>query len=146
MFLHGRSEEYTDLFGQAPVVFAALSGPEHVLEAASPAFFDAFAAGRTTTGIPVGELVPELARQGVLDRIDEVYRTGTVYRNRGGHLVLGGRRARREEFFDITYEPRRDAAGRVDGVTMIAVETTAYHHATGTSPATHVSAVQGPLR
>ncbi|MEU1376011.1 SpoIIE family protein phosphatase [Streptomyces triculaminicus] len=129
MFLHGRSEEYTDLFGQAPVVFAALSGPEHVLEAASPAFFDAFAAGRTTTGIPVGELVPELARQGVLDRIDEVYRTGTVYRNRGGHLVLGGRRARREEFFDITYEPRRDADGRVDGVTMIAVETTAYHHA-----------------
>ncbi|MEV4923793.1 SpoIIE family protein phosphatase [Streptomyces roseoverticillatus] len=128
-FLHGRSEEYTDLFGQAPVVFAALSGPAHVLEAASPAFFDAFTAGRTTTGMPVGELVPELARQGVLDRLDEVYRTGTVYRNRGAHLVLGGRRAGREEFFDITYEPRRDAVGRVAGVTVIAVETTAYHHA-----------------
>ncbi|WP_424888930.1 SpoIIE family protein phosphatase [Streptomyces sp. XH2] len=134
--VHGRSEErterneeYADLFGQAPAVFAALSGPEHVLEAASPAFFDAFTGGRTTTGVPVAELVPELARQGVLDRLDEVYRTGTVYRNRGGHLVLGGRRARREEFYDITYEPRRDAAGRVNGVTVIAVETTAYHHA-----------------
>ncbi|MCA6094828.1 hypothetical protein LE181_21980 [Streptomyces sp. SCA3-4] len=69
-----------------------------------------------------------MVRQSVLDRLDEVYRTGAVRRNRGGHLALGGRRDHREEFFDITYGPRRDAVGRVNGVTVIAVETTAYHH------------------
>ncbi|GAA2261083.1 MULTISPECIES: SpoIIE family protein phosphatase [Kitasatospora] len=127
--LHSHSEVYTDLFGQAPVIFAALSGPRHVLQAANPAFFDAFTGGRPAIGRPVGELVPELAQQGFLERLDEVYRTGTAYRNRGGRLVLGGPVASREEFFDVTCEPRRDAVGRVDGLVVIAVETTAHHHA-----------------
>lgn len=124
-----RSEEYEDLFDQAPVIFAALSGPRHVLEAANPAFFHVFGGERGQTGAPVGELFPELGPQGVLDRLDAVYRTGTAYRARGGRLVLGAPGAEREGFFDFTYEPRRDPLGQVDGVVVIAVETTAHHHA-----------------
>ncbi len=124
-----RSEEYTDLFGQAPVIFAATSGPRHVLEAANPAFFETLGVGGGRTGVPVAELVPELAQQGVLDRLDQVYRSGVTHRIRGGRLVLGEPGAEREGFFDITYEPRREATGRIDGVVVIAVETTAYHHA-----------------
>ncbi|WP_407285484.1 SpoIIE family protein phosphatase [Streptomyces sp. BP-8] len=124
-----RTEEYEDLFDQAPVIFAALCGPQHVLEAANPAFFEVFGGERTLTGAPVGELYPELGPQGVLDRLDAVYATGTAYRARGGRLVLGAPGAEREGFFDFTYEPRRDAVGRVDGVIVIAVETTPYHHA-----------------
>ncbi|MCF3171947.1 SpoIIE family protein phosphatase [Streptomyces sioyaensis] len=124
-----RSEEYEDLFDQAPVIFAALSGPQHLLEAANPAFFEAIGGDRSRTGVPIGELIPELAAQGVLDRLDTVYRTGTAHRARAGRLVLGAPGAQREGFFDFTYEPRRDAVGRVDGVIVIAVETTSYHHA-----------------
>ncbi|MFH8629431.1 SpoIIE family protein phosphatase [Streptomyces lydicus] len=124
-----RSEEYEDLFDQAPVIFAALSGPQHLLEAANPAFFDVFGGERRATGVPVGELFPELGRQGVLDRLDTVYRTGTAYRARGGRLVVGTPGAEREGFFDFTYEPRRDGSGRIDGVIVIAVETTTHHHA-----------------
>ncbi|MEU9119912.1 SpoIIE family protein phosphatase [Streptomyces sp. NPDC048506] len=124
-----RHEEYEDLFDQAPVIFAALSGPRHVLEAANPAFFDALGGARGRTGAPIGELFPELGPQGVLDRLDTVYRTGTPYRNRSGRLVLGAPGAEREGYFDFTYEPRRDADGRIDGVVVIAVETTPYHHA-----------------
>lgn len=124
-----RSEEYEDLFERAPLIFAALSGPAHLLEAANPAFFEAFGGDRGRIDVPVGELIPELARQGVLDRLDTVYRTGTAYRARAGRLVLGPPGAEREGFFDFTYEPRRDALGRIDGVVVIAVETTAFHHA-----------------
>jgi len=124
-----RSEEYADLFGQAPVIFAALSGPRHLLEAANSAFFEALGCDRGRVGEPVGEVIPELAPQGVLDRLDAVYRTGVAYRARDGRLLLGGPGKHREEFFDFTYEPRRDAVGRIDGVVVIAVETTAYHHA-----------------
>ncbi|MGW1378376.1 SpoIIE family protein phosphatase [Streptomyces sp. NPDC002446] len=126
---YARHEEYEDLFGQAPVIFAALGGPRHVLEAANPAFFEVFGGARRETGTPVGELFPELGPQGVLDRLDAVYRTGTAYRARGGRLVLGVPGAEREGFFDFTYEARRDAVGQVDGVIVIAVETTAHHHA-----------------
>ncbi|MER6735613.1 SpoIIE family protein phosphatase [Streptomyces puniciscabiei] len=124
-----RSEEYADLFGQAPVIFVALSGPRHLLEAANSAFFEALGCDRGRLGEPAGEVIPELVPQGVLDRLDAVYRTGLAYRARDGRLLLGGPGRQREGFFDFTYEPRRDAAGRIDGVVVIAVETTAYHHA-----------------
>ncbi|MFE6740396.1 SpoIIE family protein phosphatase [Streptomyces tubercidicus] len=124
-----RSEEYEDLFDQAPVIFAALSGPAHLLEAANPAFFEAFGGDPRGIDVPIGDLIPELAPQGVLDRLDAVYRTGTAYRARAGRLVLGPPGAEREGFFDFTYEPRRDALGAIDGVVVIAVETTAFHHA-----------------
>lgn len=124
-----RSEEYADLFGQAPVIFAALSGPGHLLEAANSAFFETLGCDRWRLGEPVAEVIPELAHQGVIDRLDEVYRTGVAYRARDGRLVLGRPGRQREGFFDFTYEPRRDAAGRIDGVVVIAVETTAYHDA-----------------
>ncbi|GES29998.1 SpoIIE family protein phosphatase [Streptomyces angustmyceticus] len=124
-----RTEEYGDLFDQAPVIFVALGGSSHLLEAANPAFFEAFGGSRTDAGTPIGELVPELASQGVLERLDAVYRTGTAFRARGARLLLGGPGAEREGFFDFTYEPRRDPVGGVDGVIVIAVETTVYHHA-----------------
>lgn len=124
-----RGEEYADLFGQAPVIFAALSGPGHLLEAANSAFFETLGCDRGRLGEPVGEVIPELAPQGVLDRLDAVYGTGVAYRARGGRLLLGRPGLQREGFFDVTYEPRRDTAGRIDGIVVIAVETTAYHHA-----------------
>ncbi len=124
-----RSEEYADLFGQVSVIFAALGGPRHVLEAANSAFFEALGRDHGRVGEPIGELIPELAAQGVLDRLDTVYRTGVAYRARDGRLLLGGPGRQRESFFDFTYEPRRDAVGQVDGVVLIAVETTEYHHA-----------------
>ncbi|MGW3149677.1 SpoIIE family protein phosphatase [Streptomyces sp. NPDC001177] len=124
-----RDEEYADLFGQAPVIFAALSGPRHLLEAANSVFFETLECDSGRIGEPVGEVIAELAPQGVLDRLDTVYRTGLAYRAQDGRLLLGGPDRPRERFFDFTYEPRRDAVGRIDGVVVIAVETTAYHHA-----------------
>ncbi|MEU7058113.1 SpoIIE family protein phosphatase [Streptomyces sp. NPDC046197] len=124
-----RNEEYESLFRQAPAIFAALSGPEHLLQAANSAFFDAVGTDRVHLGKPLGELIPELAAQGVLDWLDTVYHTGSAYRARDRRVLLGGPGRQREGFFDFTYEPRRDAAGQVDGVVVIAVETTAYHHA-----------------
>ncbi|MFE3883795.1 SpoIIE family protein phosphatase [Streptomyces lydicus] len=124
-----RTEEYEDLFAQAPVIFVALSGPSHLLEAANPAFFEAFGGGPAQTGTPIGELIPELGPQGVLGRLDAVYRTGTTFRARGARLELGAPGREREGFFDFTYEPRRDAVGEVDGVIVIAVDTTVHHHA-----------------
>ncbi|MFH8569974.1 SpoIIE family protein phosphatase [Streptomyces sp. NPDC017993] len=128
-YANARDTEYADLFGQAPVIFAALHGPELLLEAANPAFFEVFGGDATSVGKPAREVIPELVPQGVLDRLEAVYRTGTAYRARGGRLVIGGPGEEREGFFDVTYEPRRDGAGRIDGVIVLAVETTAFHHA-----------------
>jgi len=119
-----RPEE--DLLGPTPVIFASMGGPRHIVESANPAFFDAACGGQRRTGVPIGALVPELAAQGVITRLGEVYRTGIPYRARDKRLLLGKPGAEREAFFDVTCEPRRNAIGRIDGVVVIAVDTTAY--------------------
>ncbi|MEV4283194.1 GAF domain-containing protein [Actinoplanes xinjiangensis] len=112
------------MFGQSMVSFAALSGPTHVLESANPAFFATIGEDRVRMGAPVAEWMPELAGQGFIDLLDQVYRTGEPYIGRGARVVLGTGAQAREGFFDFIYEPRRDSTGNVIGIRSIGVETT----------------------
>lgn len=121
-------DDIAALFGRLPAVFALLSGPCHVLEIGNPAFFQAVGTQRTRTGEPIGSLMPELAEQGFLDLLDEVYITGRPFTASDTRIVLGKGAAAREAFFDFTYEPRRDEDGQVVGITVLGVETTDIKH------------------
>ncbi|MEU9234044.1 SpoIIE family protein phosphatase [Streptomyces subrutilus] len=106
-------------------MFASLAGPAHMLEHANAAFFAAIGGPEPArTGVPLGELVPELVEQGFISVLDRVYRTGAVYTGREARVVLGEGTRAREAFLDFTYEPRLDAGGNVVGVRVIGVETT----------------------
>ncbi|MEV8554767.1 SpoIIE family protein phosphatase [Streptomyces glaucescens] len=118
------------LFGTSTALFASLVGPAHVLEAANPAFFAAIGGGRRVrTGVPLAELMPELAAQGFIDLLDQVYRSGERHVGRDARVVVGVGGDAREAYFDFTYEARRDAGGNVMGVRVIGVETTQAKHA-----------------
>ncbi|GAA4949440.1 GAF domain-containing protein [Actinoplanes utahensis] len=124
------SDDVRTLFGQSIAVFAQLTGPEHIVVTANPAFFAAIGGSdRARTGIPLAELMPELAGQGFLDLLDRVYRTGEPYTGRDARVLLGEGPHPREAFFDFTYEPHRDAAGTVTGIRVIGMETTQVKHA-----------------
>lgn len=84
---------------------------------------------RGRTGLPIGQLVPELAEQGFLTLLDGVYRSGLPYTGRDVRVQLGTGPAAREAFFGFTYEPRTDAGGHVIGVRIVGVETTQVKHA-----------------
>ena len=122
-------EDLRALFGQSIAVFASLAGPEHLVETANPAFFATIGEQRARTGLPLAELMPELADQGFIALLDRVYRTGEPYSGRNAPVVLGTGPHAREAFFDFTYEPRRDADGAVTGIRVIGVETTQIKHA-----------------
>ncbi|WNV87792.1 GAF domain-containing protein [Umezawaea sp. Da 62-37] len=117
------------LFGQSTVTFASLVGPAHVVESANPAFFATIGEDRARTGVPLVEVMPELADQGFIALLDEVHRTGESYIGRDVRAVLGTGAQAREAFFDFTYEPRRGPEGAVTGVRMIGVEITQVKHA-----------------
>lgn len=86
----GTEDDLRTLFGQSPAVFASLTGPAHLLETANAAFFAAIGGGeRTRTGVPLGQLMPELVTQGFIALLDRVYRTGTPYTGRDARVVLG---------------------------------------------------------
>ncbi|ROP41753.1 GAF domain-containing protein [Saccharothrix texasensis] len=122
-------EDLRVLFGQSIAVFASLTGPEHVVETANPAFFATIGEHRARTGVPLVDLMPELAGQGFTALLDEVYRTGEPCTGRDVRVVLGTGPHAREAFFDFTYEPRRDGGDEVVGVRVIGVETTQVKHA-----------------
>lgn len=117
------------LFGQSTAVFASLSGPSHVLESANPAFLATIGEERVRIGVALAELMPELAGQGFIAVLDEVYRGGKPYTGRDARVVLGVGPQAREAFFDFTYEPRRGPDGTVTGIRVIGVETTQVKHA-----------------
>ncbi|MFE5515730.1 SpoIIE family protein phosphatase [Streptomyces sp. NPDC056529] len=126
----GAEDDLRALFGQSMAVFASLAGPAHMLETANPAFFAAIGGPeRTRTGVPLGQLMPELVAQGFIALLDRVYRTGKAHVGRNARVLLGEGTDAREAFFDFTYEPRLDAGGNVMGVRVIGVETTQVQHA-----------------
>ncbi|WP_433790078.1 GAF domain-containing protein [Actinoplanes sp. CA-252034] len=126
----GRPEEdQRALFGQSVALFASLSGPRHLVETANQAFFDAVGGDPRDRGVALAELSPELAGQGLIAVMDEVYRTGVPYTGRDVRVELRDGPQVREAFFDVTYEPRRDAGGDVTGIHLIGVETTQVKHA-----------------
>ncbi|MFF3641114.1 SpoIIE family protein phosphatase [Streptomyces sp. NPDC002564] len=124
-------EDLRALFGRSSTLFASFAGPAHMLETANEAFFKAIGGDpeRTRTGLPIGQLLPELVAQGFIAPLDRVYRTGIPHTDRDARVLLGGGAGAREAFFDLTYEPRPDVGGNVMGVRVIGVETTQVKHA-----------------
>lgn len=118
-----------DLFGQSVAVFASLAGPAHVVEAATPAFFAVIGDERAGIGTPLAELGPDLAGRSLLAPLDRVHRSAESHIERDVRVVRGVGAHEQETFFDVTYEPRRDANGDVTGILIIGVETTQVRHA-----------------
>ena len=86
----GDSDLLAGMFAHAPVIFAALSGPDHLLEGANEAFFQAVGVGRGAEllGRPVAQAVPELVHQGLLELLDATYRDGEPFVEQGAPVLL----------------------------------------------------------
>ena len=114
-----------ELFDQAPVAVAVLAGPEHRYTLASP-LYTAFAHGRPLLGRTIREAFPELEGQGWFEVMDRVYATGEPFAaaERPVRLDRPGGGAADERFFSISYQPLRDAAGRVYAIASVAVDVT----------------------
>ena len=119
---HGWAEA---LVLQMPAPVALLLGPEHRHALVNDAFRRISGGGRDVTGLPVREAFPELAGQGIYERLDRVYATGEpwaapeslVRYDRDGAGV-------RDTWFDVRFVPVRDAAGQVVGILNFAVDVT----------------------
>jgi signal transduction histidine kinase/DNA-binding response OmpR family regulator len=113
------------VFRQAPVAIAILRGPEHVYELANP-FYQKLIGRPNIVGRPVRNVLPELERQGIIDLLDEVYRTGEPYVGRGRRvdLMRGEPPALQECYFDFVLQPMISADGRIEGIAVVAFEVT----------------------
>jgi len=113
------------VFEQAPAFIATARGPEHVFEMANPIHYQ-IVGHRDILGKPVREAIPEVVEQGLVEVLDQVYRTGEPFTATEMRVWL--RRspgASLEEcYFNLVYQPLRDDDGQVTGILAHGVEVT----------------------
>ena len=115
--------QLADVFNQAPAAIAIFRGPEHTFELANPTYLGLIG-NREVVGKPVHVALPELAGQGIYERLDQVYATGQPHIAKALRLMVARRpdQSPEECFFDFVYHPMRDGTGAVDGISVVAFE------------------------
>ncbi len=108
-----------EMFQQAPGFMALLRGPRHVYEMVNPAYLE-LVGHHDVLGRAVADVLPGTVKQGYVDLLDEVYRSGKALTGSGARFEFTGTDDRRlERYVNFVYQPITDDN---DGVTGIFVE------------------------
>ncbi|MGV3503266.1 MAG: sensor histidine kinase [Adhaeribacter sp.] len=119
-----RQQQYLrDIFLQAPVGIAILSGPEHRIALANPGICHIW--GRRfeeVIGKTVVEGLPEVSSQGFIELLDQVYQTGEPYLAQDQAVDLDRNGERETVYLNFLYHPMRDTQGLINGVIAVAID------------------------
>lgn len=115
--LEAEREYLRSLFRQAPGFVCVLRGPSHVVELANAAYY-LLVGDRPLEGRSILEALPELAGQGYVERLDQVFATGQAFVGRALPVVLQrpGQPTSDEFILDFVYQPIFDGRGQVTGI------------------------------
>ena len=120
----GQRETYESLFEQAPAMICILRGPEHRYQFVNPAYQQLFP-HRQLVGQAVAEVLPEIKDQGIIDILDNVYRTGETFY--GNELKMQLERdtsaVLKDTYFNFIYQQFREN-GQPAGIMVFAFEVT----------------------
>jgi PAS domain S-box-containing protein len=122
--LTAERERLRSIILRMPAPVALHMGPEHRFAIVNDAF-RGVSGGRDVTGMTPREAFPELAGHGVLERFDQVCATGEPWVAPETHVRYDRRGTGVEDtWFDLRFEPVRDAAGEVAGVLNLSLDVT----------------------
>ncbi|MCR5890415.1 PAS domain-containing protein [Hymenobacter sp. J193] len=113
------------ILGQVPAAIATLLGPEHRFAFFNDAY-QTLTEGRTRAGQSVAELLPEVAAQGFIGLLDEVYATGRPHVGTETPLAIHDPVTGQDvpHYLDFLYQPLLDEQGRPAGILAFAVDVT----------------------
>lgn len=121
--------QFARLFEQAPSFMALLSGPEHVFAMINPAYMQ-LVGTRDLLGKPITQALPEASRQGYVELLDRVYRTGCSHEGVGVQYRVEPPDAQPHWVtLDFVFQPVRDGQGDVTGIFVLGADVTARHDA-----------------
>ncbi len=106
-----------ELFKQAPSFMCVLSGADHVFELAN-ASYRQLVGHRAIEGKPARIALPELAQQGFIGLLDEVYTSRKPYIGQAMPIALQRQpgAALENRYLDFVYQPILDALGATTGI------------------------------
>lgn len=113
-----------EVLQQAPVFFALLQGPDHVITMVNP-LYQRLVHYRDVLSKPVRIALPEAVEQGFIEILDKVYR-GEQFVGKGHRyqVAAGGGLPADDRYLDFVYQPLREADGEVSGVIAVGIDVT----------------------
>ena len=119
-------ERFLQVFELSHGGIALLSGPNHIFEYANNEYYSMIGLGREIIGRSVVEAVPEVVRQGFIDILDQVYRTGEAFVAKDLPIELnrGSAGEKQDRIIDLVYQAMRSADGRIEGILVQARDVT----------------------
>ncbi len=113
------------LFMQATNFMCVLRGPDHVYEMANVAMRELLG-GRDVVGKPMREALPEMASQGFIEILDNVFTTAEAFASRKMRFLLQNGKGQIEEYFlDVVCQPIVGEKGEIGGLFVEGCDVTA---------------------
>jgi signal transduction histidine kinase/ActR/RegA family two-component response regulator len=128
--LEAANSQMASLLRHAPAFMCVMRGPEHIYELVNDRYAQ-LVGGRDLVGKPVREALPEVAGQGFIELLDQVYRSGESYVGTGVTLKLQRQSLGPMDdlYVDFVYMALRDPGGAVSGVFVHGVDVTDHKRA-----------------
>lgn len=121
------TEHLERVIQQAPVAMYIARGRDHVFEVVNDAWYAmAGKQARDVIGRPLREVFPELVEQGIIGLIEGVFDSGIAHHATRipARIDTNGDSAPEDHYFNLVYQPLRDASSAVYAVALVASEVT----------------------
>ncbi|HEX8109559.1 MAG TPA: response regulator, partial [Kofleriaceae bacterium] len=118
-----QSSRLNTLFEHAPAAICVLEGPDHVYRLMNPPCLEAIG-HRPVIGQTIRQAMPELEGQGIVEMLDRVYATGEQYIDSEVPIRLQRGAQLEQTYWNVVFQPYRDAEGNVEGVMTFGFEIT----------------------
>jgi PAS domain S-box-containing protein len=116
-------KQFYQLFIQAPAIINVFKGPDFVFELFHPKNKEILG-DVDYTGRALREVLPGLEGQGVIENLQEVYRSGKTIRQDEQHIRYSKGGVLHHRYFNSTYQPWYDLKGNIQGVINFAIDVT----------------------
>lgn len=118
------SERYRQMFENAPGFMTMLSGPDHIIQYANPAY-QRLIGNRDVVGMAAAEVLPEAVVQEHTRLLDDIRRSGHPHSASGAlfrfHENDG---SARDRYLDFVYQPIKDECGNVTDIFFSGIDVT----------------------
>lgn len=117
-------ESLITLFSQAPVAMSLLTGDHFIVQSANQQMLEIWGKEASVIGRSLFEILPEIIEQGFKEILENVYRTGEIFKGNKWSVFLEKYGKYDEHFFNFIFAPVFNDDKKIIGISIVATEIT----------------------
>ncbi|MEP6747360.1 MAG: PAS domain S-box protein [Bacteroidota bacterium] len=123
--IENERDRFSEMFLQAPASMAILKGPDHAFQMANELYLN-LTDRKNIIGKTVKEVFPEVESQGLLEVLDQVYKTGKAFIANEQLIKLKkpGRGDLKEVYLNFVYQAYHNGQNEIEGIFVFVIDIT----------------------